>query len=201
LIADTGSDAAPLVFDRRGDGHFEACTGLPRAPYIVAVASDRELPPLPPSLYIDRSDIDGDKVRAFGLEAQIRNRDARLAECDARLAEFGAHLVDLDARILERNVRLEERDVRIADRDARIVQLVEEHDRALARIAEIGAELAQVKADVRAANERTMRVEQSREHATEQAAALQKRLDDLAGSFRGFMRGYLPRLYRHLRGG
>jgi hypothetical protein len=33
------------------------------------------------------------------------------------------------------------------------------------------------------------------------AAKLQKELDYVSGSFRGFMRGYLPRLYRHLRGG
>ena len=34
LLADTGSPAPPLVFDRRGDTHFEACIGLPRAPYL-----------------------------------------------------------------------------------------------------------------------------------------------------------------------
>ena len=31
LLADAGSDAPPVVFDRRGATHFEACQGLPRA--------------------------------------------------------------------------------------------------------------------------------------------------------------------------
>ena len=53
LPDEAGSPAPPLVFDRRGDTHFEACIGLPRAPYLVAVASNREPPPLPPSLYIN----------------------------------------------------------------------------------------------------------------------------------------------------
>jgi SAM-dependent methyltransferase len=63
LLGEAGSTAPPLVFDRRGETHFESCVGLPRAPYVIAVASDREPPPLPPSLYIDRGDLGTEQTR------------------------------------------------------------------------------------------------------------------------------------------
>lgn len=123
LLGDSGSPVPPLVFDRRGDTHFEACIGLPRAPYIVAVASDREIPPLPPSVYIDRSDVDTDKTRALALAAQ----------------------------------------------------------------------LARARADLQAA-------EQARAAAVERSETLQQQFDRVQSSLRIFLRGYLPRLRRHLRG-
>ena len=60
LLADNVAGGPPLVFERRGDAAFEACEGLPRAPYLVVVASDAPLPPLPASLYVARSDLDTD---------------------------------------------------------------------------------------------------------------------------------------------
>ncbi len=80
------------MFDRRGDTHFEACVGLPRAPYLVAVASDRELPPLPPNLYIDRSDIDIAQVRVTALDSQLRQKQAELGKAQAALAQTQAEL-------------------------------------------------------------------------------------------------------------
>jgi SAM-dependent methyltransferase len=85
LLADASSPALPLVFDRRGDTHFEACVGLPRAPYLVAVASDKEPPPLPPSLYISRGDVDTDLISAMNLARQLREAQAQLAETTANL--------------------------------------------------------------------------------------------------------------------
>jgi SAM-dependent methyltransferase len=85
LLGESGSPVPPLVFDRRGDMYFEACIGLPRAPYIVAVASDREIPPLPPSVYIDRSDVDTDKTRASALAARLAKSQAQLAQARADL--------------------------------------------------------------------------------------------------------------------
>jgi len=80
LLANSGSSAAPLVFDRRGDTHFEACAGLPRAPYVIAVASDRKAPPLPASLYIDRDDLDTDALYRGALAEQLRRAQADLAQ-------------------------------------------------------------------------------------------------------------------------
>lgn len=86
LLAESASTMPPLVFERRSETHFEANTGLARAPYIVAVASDAALPPLPPSVYIDRSDIDTDRQRAAALSRELDNarqaRDAAVARAD-----------------------------------------------------------------------------------------------------------------------
>jgi hypothetical protein len=79
LLAEYSSVAPPLVFDRRGETHFEACAGLPRAPYLVAVASDGELPPLPPSLYIDRGDLDTEAVNAASLTVRLQQALEQLA--------------------------------------------------------------------------------------------------------------------------
>lgn len=87
LLADSTSSAPPLVFDRRGETHFEACIGLPRAPYLFAIASDRELPALPPSLYIDRSDLDTEALHSSSLAAQLRQAQADLAQAKQLEAE------------------------------------------------------------------------------------------------------------------
>jgi SAM-dependent methyltransferase len=87
LLADTGSSAPPLVFDRRGDTHFEACVGLPRAPYVIAVASDQPLPPLPPSVYIERSDVDTETVHRITLANELRRVQAELADATQHAAQ------------------------------------------------------------------------------------------------------------------
>ena len=129
LLAETGSPAPPLVFDRRGDTHFEACIGLPRAPYIVAVASDHEIPPLPSSVYIDRSNVDTDRMCASALAVQLAKAEAKLT---------------------------------------------------------------QAQADLQAA-------EQARAAAVERSETLQCQLDRVQSSLRTFVRGYLPRIGKHLR--
>ena len=112
LFADAASATPPLVFDRRGDTHFEACVGIPRAPYLIAVASDREPLPLPPSLYISRGDVDTDLISAMTLARQLREAQAQLAEATANLQQ-----ARLDA----------ERDR--AESEQRLTTLRGEHDR------------------------------------------------------------------------
>ncbi len=80
LLPDAASPLPPLVFDRRGDTHFEACIGVPRAPYLIAVASNELLPPLPPSVYISRSDVDTDLLSAMNLAKQVHETRAQLQE-------------------------------------------------------------------------------------------------------------------------
>jgi SAM-dependent methyltransferase len=87
LLPDTASPLPPLVFDRRGDTHFEACIGLPRAPYLIAIASDNEPPPLPPSVYISRSDVDTDLLSAMNLAKQVHETQAELAQANATLQQ------------------------------------------------------------------------------------------------------------------
>ncbi|HEY8288481.1 MAG TPA: class I SAM-dependent methyltransferase [Acetobacteraceae bacterium] len=95
LLGETGSLTPPQVFDRRGDTHFEACTGLPRAPYIIAVASHRKRPPLPVSLFVERSDLDTDTQAVKALSAELA---ARSAELEVRNGQLAAHATELDVR-------------------------------------------------------------------------------------------------------
>ena len=92
LLSDTASSSAPLVFDRRGETHFEACVGLPRAPYLVAIASDQPLPAMPPSLYISRSDVDTDAANAANVAASARALAEQLRQAQTELAETEARL-------------------------------------------------------------------------------------------------------------
>ena len=58
------------TFERRGDRHFEASSGLPRAPYVMAVCSNAPIPACFDSVYIETSDTEG----------CVRNMTARLGE-------------------------------------------------------------------------------------------------------------------------
>jgi ubiquinone/menaquinone biosynthesis C-methylase UbiE len=51
-----GSESA-LTFERRGDNHFEVSAGLPRAAYLVAVASNNSMSHFPDSVYIESAEI------------------------------------------------------------------------------------------------------------------------------------------------
>jgi hypothetical protein len=57
LPSSPNPEQVPLSFERRGD-HIECSTGLPRAQYTVAVASDQPLQSLPCTLYIESSQLD-----------------------------------------------------------------------------------------------------------------------------------------------
>ena len=130
LFGEIVSPIPPLVFDRHDASHFEACAELPRALYLVAVASNHAPRPLPPSVYIERSDLDTDRLALAALTARIERTETELA------------------------------------------QAIEQ-----ARIAE-----------------------QARAEASARAEALQHQFNVVQSSLRTFARGYLPRLYRYLRG-
>jgi len=106
LLPDTASPAPPLVFDRRGDTHFEACIGVPRAPYLIAVASNEPPPPLPPSLYISRSDLDTDMLSAMKLAKQVQEARVQLQETGEKLrcAEEKLQRTDETLRHTEENL-------------------------------------------------------------------------------------------------
>jgi SAM-dependent methyltransferase len=84
LLSDVGTPDPPLVFDRRGDTHFEVCAGLPRAPYLIAVASDRDSSPLSPSLYIDNGDLDSSGQRIAAVADQLRQARVEIGRITQR---------------------------------------------------------------------------------------------------------------------
>jgi SAM-dependent methyltransferase len=101
LLEEAGSPTPPLVFDRRGDTHFEACIGLPRAPYMVAVASNRELNPLAPSLYINSSDLDAPANRITTLEREYRETREELEDKAVKLEQARLSLAHAE-QLIER---------------------------------------------------------------------------------------------------
>ncbi len=186
LLGEAGSTAPPQVFDRRGETHFEACIGLPRAPYLVAVASDREPPPLPPSVYIDRGDVGTDQARLAALAGQLNETQAALAQAQTDLSEVRGELAHAHAELSwvgEENSR---------EREART--------RLQSDLAETTAHLlaATQRAEL---TDRTLRESEDRNEALRrEGKRVEQELAAVRGSLRTFMRGYLPRLRRHLRG-
>ena len=185
LLAEAGSTAPPLVFDRRGEAHFEACIGLPRAPYLIAVASDREPPPLPPSLYIDRGDVGSEQIRIVELAERLQETEFRRSRVQADLSEVQAELSQ---------VRVE-----LARMQAELSKATENHRRGR-------AEFTEVTDDLRETSQRADRSEQARRASEDRNEALRRERDLvqrqfglMQGSLRTFMRGYLPRLRRRLR--
>jgi SAM-dependent methyltransferase len=108
LLGDTASSAPPVVFERRGDTHFEACAGLPRAPYVVALACDCELPPQPPSLFIDRSDLDSEQRQLVALDLELREAQVKLAETQASLARTQTDLSQVQTELARTTTSAEE---------------------------------------------------------------------------------------------
>lgn len=130
LLADTGSPAPSLVFDRRGDTHFEACIGMPRAPYLIAVASDREPPPLPPSLYIDRGDLDTETLRRLAIADQLQQTQAELAQETQRAEQATQHAAEA-MRQAEQAMRHAEQETRNTEQAMRARACAEERSEEL----------------------------------------------------------------------
>lgn len=101
VLAEDAAAVDPLVFERRADDRLEACVGLPRPLYVIAIAANRPIPPAPHSVYIERSDIDAgiDEARAqraeiarlhqdaHALQAELAARDERLRALETEAAE------------------------------------------------------------------------------------------------------------------
>lgn len=179
LFGEAGSATAPLVFDRRGETHFEACAGLPRAPYVVAVASDSESPPLPPSLYIDRGDLDTEQMRLSALAGRLREVQVELQATQTVLSEAQTRLSNERAAL----------------------------DQTRAELARVLTERSKAAEDLQETTQRAVLAEQARDDLAQWAEMLQRerdfglqRLALVQSSLRTFIRGYLPRLARHLRG-
>lgn len=89
LLPNEGGKAAPLCFERRGDGHFEGSLNLPRPQYVIAFASDDAIPPPPPSVYIDTGRLG--MLRPSEADAQLRFfRDKVNNELEPLRAELSA---------------------------------------------------------------------------------------------------------------
>ena len=94
LMPETVSAAEPLVIDRRGSSHFEACRVLPRAPYMVAIAANHPVPPLPASLFIDRGDLDTERLALIQREGELDALRKMFEDSNAQLTQAHALLTE-----------------------------------------------------------------------------------------------------------
>lgn len=86
VILGSGQDASARTYERRSDAFIEGCDHLPRAPYLVALASDSTLPPLPNSVYVYRSDLDTDPQTRREAELSLRAAEGRISDVEQQLA-------------------------------------------------------------------------------------------------------------------
>ena len=83
LIPEEPASISPLIFERVDEQIFSSDTALPRAPYLIAIASELVPRLAPVSLLVERSDINN--VRFADMEAEMER--LRHAEAAARQAE------------------------------------------------------------------------------------------------------------------
>jgi O-antigen biosynthesis protein len=113
IVGEQPGGLPPLIVDRPDASRFQAGSNLPRAPYIIAVASDDPVAPLPESVFINRDDLDTDSLALAQRTAELEAARADLAEARADLERTRREIED---------VRQEANDVR-RDADARLTAL------------------------------------------------------------------------------
>ncbi len=170
LMPEAATPADPLVFDRRGSTHFEACVAIPRAPYIVAVAANRPVPPLPASLFIERSDLDSDRIALAERTEQFDAARKMFEDANAELQQTHALLTETYGAATQATMAAQATERARAAAASRLEALTSETERAT----------------------RTL------ETLTAQVDALTQELDHTRGSLRTFLRYYLPRLRKYL---
>lgn len=127
LFPEEPASISPLIFERVEDQAFSSDTALPKAPYLIAIASELVPKLAPVSLLVERSDIDN--VRFADQEAELVR--LRLAEAAARLAEAAARHAEENEREAARvAVEAARRNAEQAEADARAAAVTLTHTRA-----------------------------------------------------------------------
>ncbi|MDO9708727.1 methyltransferase domain-containing protein [Paracraurococcus lichenis] len=183
---------APRVFDAEPDDRFAAAAHLTRAPYLIAFASDADLPSPVASLLISRDDLDTDLAMRREAEAQARDALARAADAAAALADSQAGATEAATRAAEAEARLADAAMRLAEAESRLAE-------AGARAA--GAERGLADAAVRAAEteSRLAEAEARAANAVAQRAAAEARAAELAMQFHAFEASLAGRAARRVQ--
>ena len=196
ILRDDGDPtrSAPLMFERRGSTHIEMNAGLPRARYLMCVASDAQGDAAPGGLFIDTSNLADPTGRVAALEAELEQaRQAHRAEVAETQRAHVALIerIDVDRRIqvaeIERghaegvaaagqaaDLRATELERQIRRLDADTRRVAREHEAALAAVkAEAAHRLAEREARTRHEMEVALAAQaHAHAHAQAHAAAL-----------------------------
>jgi ubiquinone/menaquinone biosynthesis C-methylase UbiE len=107
--AGTGGGPA-FCFDRRGLSHFEASTGMARARYLIALASDRPDIDLPHSVFVETDqmqDFGGPLLERFLVDGpSLKALAARNAELEYGVAQLSIKLAAAEREAEELRLRL-----------------------------------------------------------------------------------------------
>jgi SAM-dependent methyltransferase/predicted DNA-binding protein (UPF0251 family) len=127
LIPEEPPSVLPLIFERVEGQVFSLDNALPKAPYLIAIASELVPKLAPVSLLIERSDVDG--VRMAEQEAELFR--LRNSEAMAREAAEAARLeAETERETAREAVKAAERRAAQAEADARAVTVTLTHTRA-----------------------------------------------------------------------
>ncbi len=109
LIPETGTaEATPfLTFERRSEVLFEGSSGLPRAPYLVAVASHVARPACQGSLYVETSGVEGIFSSALAARQQMAALSGRVAEGEEHARQIQSALDQAGAEIAQLQSQLQ----------------------------------------------------------------------------------------------
>ena len=140
LIVKTEGGGPWRSYERRSLEYLEASGGLTRAPFLVAVASDEEILPVPSSVYLDRRrpgevvgaylELPGYRSQAVEMTAQIGRLSEAVATRDTEIGRLSEAVATRDAEIGRLSEAAAMRDAEIgrlseaaATRDAEIRRL------------------------------------------------------------------------------
>lgn len=138
LIPEEPASVSPLIFERIAEQQFSSDSLLPKAPYLIAIAS--ELPKLAPvSLLIEPTEVD--PARLADLQAELTR--LRLSEAEARqTAETERRAAEAEREAAQAAVEAARKSVDQADADVRAVTVTLTHTRAA--LVEANTELEQL---------------------------------------------------------
>ena len=159
LLLPEAAAGTRLVFERRPDGSYAAASGLAAAPFMLCLASDQELPPLPVSVLVLHGDLDAAARAVQARDAEIARMTGRLAAVtDARDAAVRT-LQARDAALARVTAASEAASAQLAAARAQVAALTEAGDAAQAATRGMRSELraALARAEAQATAERAAR--------------------------------------------
>jgi SAM-dependent methyltransferase len=209
LIPEEAASISPLIFERVDDGSFLSDTTLPKAPYLLAIASELTPRLAPFSLFIEHSDIDNVHVAddMARLAERCRQADAEREQFEVE-RQIARSALESARETAQAAVEAEREAARAAiEAEQEAARVAIEAAKAAARVAieAIEAEKATAHAAVEAAERRTERAESDAKaiattltHTRGALVQANNDLDRISGSARHFLWQYIPRLWHFL---